>query len=127
MTASQPAVLLAGVVLAISVLWLLVFLLRNARQDRQSAAGRMGDLDDLRWYDWNVAKGWPPVTCWYGCAPLHGQEWWKDHLSRTCWEGCENLHRADWWSVYLDQAAERPAAEVVKARVDLGATAQTFG
>ncbi len=126
-TTSQPAILIVCVVLAIWIMWLLAFVRRNTRQDRQYAAGKVGDLDDLRWYGWTVKKGWPPVTCWYGCASLHREDWWRDELSRTCWDGCAELHRADWWSVYLDQAGERPAAEAVKVRVDLGAPAQTFG
>lgn len=90
--------------LAISVLWLLVFMLRNIEQDRINASGGLDDLDGLRWNGWTQALGWPPVTCWQGCADLHRDDWWRVYLRQTCWQGCADLHRDDWWRSYVEHA-----------------------
>lgn len=102
MTTVQSAVLFSCAAGVAAIFWLLVFV-RNLRQDRLAHSGRLEDINDLRWSGWAPGSGWAPVTCWYGCANLHREDWWREHLSRTCWEGCTDLHRADWWRVYLDK------------------------
>jgi len=92
------------VIFAISILWSLGYVLRNTRQDRMNERGGLGDLDELRWNVWTPGLGWPPVTCWQGCANLHRDDWWREHVHQTCWAGCKDLHRDDWWRAYLDQA-----------------------
>ena len=92
------------VVCAISVLWLLAYVPPNIRQDRMNEMGALDDLDELRWNGWTPLMGWPPVTCWRGCADLHRDDWWRRYLDQTCWDGCKDLHRDDWWRAYLDGA-----------------------
>jgi hypothetical protein len=91
-------------VCVISVLWVLVDVPWNIRQDRMNEVGGLDNLDELRWTVWTPSAGWVPVTCWYGCSDLHRDDWWRAHLGKTCWHGCEDLHRDDWWMAYLDQA-----------------------
>lgn len=93
-------------VCAISVLWLLAFLRRDARQDRIYEVAGLEHLDELRWNRWTASMGWAPVTCWQGCADLHRDDWWRVHLSATCWPGCADLHRVDWWMAYVSEDAE---------------------
>jgi hypothetical protein len=88
---------------AIAVLGLLVYVSRTIRADRMSGAGGLDRLDKLRWESWTALIGWPPWTCWRGCADLHGDDWWRAYLHRTCWDGCADLHREDWWRAYVDQ------------------------
>jgi hypothetical protein len=92
---------------------LLAYVPPNIKQDRMNEMGglddlnEMGgldDLDELRWNGWTPLMGWPPVTCWQGCADLHRDDWWRRYLDRTCWDGCKDLHREDWWRAYVHQA-----------------------
>lgn len=102
MTFVEAAFIFPSVVCVIAVLWLLAYLVRNLRRDQVPEAG-LEDLDELRWIGWTLSMGWPPVTCWHGCADLHRADWWRTYLGQTCWQGCERLHRADWWRAYVDQ------------------------
>lgn len=108
------AAVLPIVICAVSALWLLAYGLPNLGQDRTSGVGGMDDLDRLRWNGWNGLVGWPPVTCWQGCADLHCDDWWTRYVYRTCWSGCKDLHREDWWRAYVDQddpSRERTSGE----------------
>ncbi|HEY5249172.1 MAG TPA: hypothetical protein VIJ15_12075 [Dermatophilaceae bacterium] len=96
-----------SVVLAIFALWLLGYVRPDIERDRLSDVRGLQDLDELRWNGWNRSMGWPPDTCWQGCAGLHRDDWWKAYVYRTCWQGCASLHRDDWWRVYLAQADQR--------------------
>lgn len=121
MTFARAAFLLPAVACVISLLCLLPYVLRHLRQDPMVAG--LDGLDDLRWNGWTLTLGWPPVTCWRGCADLHRDDWWRTHLCRTCWQGCADLHRDDWWRAYLEQADEcreaTPApSPVLTSRVD---------
>jgi hypothetical protein len=102
----EAGIYVPGAVCAISVLWLLLYLLRNRRRDRKNGARGLEGLDELRWSGWTLSMGWAPVTCWRGCADLHRDDWWRAHLRKTCWDGCADLHRDDWWRAYVDQADE---------------------
>jgi hypothetical protein len=92
------------VLCAISVLWLLAYAPQIVGQDRMNELGGLDHLDELRWNGWTPLMGWPPVTCWHGCADLHRDDWWRRYLDQTCWDGCKDLHSDDWWRAYVDQA-----------------------
>ena len=77
MTFVEAAFFFPCVVCAISVLWLLAYVPRNVRQNRMNEVGGLDDLDELRWKGWTLLMGWPPVTCWRGCADLHRDDWWR--------------------------------------------------
>ena len=109
---------------AISVLWLLAYVMRDMNRARVDRVEGLDHLDVLAWRDWTPLMGWPPVTCWPdcrdlhradwfrvyldrtcrdGCADFHRVEWWKTYLRRECWDGCSDLHRDDWFRAYLDR------------------------
>lgn len=121
MTFVEAALFFPSVVGAISVFWLLAYVLRNIRRDRMNEVGGLDHLDDLRWNGWSLVMGWPPVTCWQGCAHLHRDDWWKAYVEQTCWPGCADLHREDWWKAYVDQADGREQTLGTRS-LDLGRT-----
>jgi hypothetical protein len=108
MTFVQAAFLVPAVVCALSILWLLRYVLRTTRQAQLNEVQGLENLDDLRWNGWNRSMGWPPVTCWNGCSYLHRDDWWRVYLDRTCWAGCQDLHREDWWRAYVEQPEQPP-------------------
>ena len=106
MTFVQAAVLVPFALCVLSILLLRLYVLRKTRQDRMNEVAGLDHLHELRWNGWTLVMGWPPVTCWQGCADLHRVDWWNRHLHRTCWQGCADLHRDDWWRAYLGQTEQ---------------------
>jgi len=84
----EAAFFFPSVFCAISVIWLVAYVRRSLQQDRMNALGGLDDLDGLRWNGWTLLRGWPPVTCWQGCADLHRDDWWRAYLEQA---GSSNL------------------------------------